>query len=311
MIKKWEDSKKTIHSGDFHGSQNDYDVIDCLECGFKHVVPIPTASFLEDYYKNNFVNNRPEGFFKKIEEDEAWWKISYAEKYDMFEKHINKSHPSILDIGSGLGYFLKDGKERGWQVTGIDPSIESCEYSKSIGVDVVNEYLDEHNYGNLGKFDVVHMHNVIEHLPDPQQMINIALKLLNPNGLICIVSPNDYNPLQLAFVKANNKNKWWIVTPEHINYFSFSSIRKLLEKQGLNILEQTASYPLELFLLMGEDYVSDQMIGRKIHEKRKMLEMALMDTGKEEMRRSLYHNFSELGLGREFTLVAQVKIKHD
>ncbi|MBC8179808.1 class I SAM-dependent methyltransferase [candidate division KSB1 bacterium] len=301
MHKEWQG-----HTGEILGSKNKFDVIECENCDFKHVVPIPTEDFLSEYYKNSFVKNRPSGFYKKMEDDVPWLEIFYNEKYDLFEKHIKKQKPSILDIGSGLGYFIKCGKDRGWQAIGVEPSIESYNYSKKLGLVVVNEYLDEKNYQDLGKIDVVHMHEVLEHLPDPSNMIKLAKNMLNPGGLICIVSPNDFNPLQKAFVKIYDDEKWWISPPEHINYFDFSSIKNLLEKNGFTIVEQTSTFPLEIFLLMGENYISNDKVGKMIHSKRVRFERNINKNGYEEIRRNMYRKLSEIGIGREFCVIGKL-----
>lgn len=308
MDKKWKDTNGKVHSGTCLGSKDEYNVIKCSACGFKHVIPIPTEEFLSNYYTEDFVKNRPKGFYKKIEEDVPWWEIIYNEKYDLLEKYITKQNKSILDIGSGLGYFLKCGKERGWKTVGVEPSLESFDYSMKHGLEIINEYLDEKNYQKLGKYDVVHMHEVIEHLPDPVSMINLGMGMLNPGGLLCIVSPNDFNPLQEAFMKSGKTDQWWISPPEHINYFNFSSISKLLKENGFNILEQTSTFPLELFLLMGDNYIGNSKIGKEIHSKRKQFEMTMYKTGNEEIRRKLYKNISDLGLGRELIIIGQANI---
>jgi len=311
MDKTWKDSKGELHSGHCIGIKDEYNVIECMQCGFKHITPIPTKEFLSEYYKNEFIKKRldkvtADKFYKKMADDYIWLDIFYNEKYDFFEKYIKREKRSIIDIGSGLGFFLRSGNVRNWKTFGIEPSIEAYNYSKENGCNVANEYLDETNYQSFGKFDIVHMHEVIEHLPDPLNMIKISKRMLNEDGLICIVSPNDFNPFQEAFIKYNEVDKWWIAPPEHINYFDFESIEKLLINNGFSILERTSTFPLELFLLMGDNYIGNNEIGSKIHHKRKHFELALMDAGCEQLRRELYKKFSRLGLGREFIIIAKL-----
>jgi len=294
------------HYGNIVYSKYGYDVIECEVCGFKHVIPIPTENFLNEYYKKRFVQNRPTGFFEKMEEDASWWKIVYDEKFDLFERYIDTENRKILDIGSGLGYFLKLGIDRGWSTLGIEPSVDSFKYAQELGLDVINECFGENTYKKLGFFDVIHMHEVLEHLPNPQNIIKLTKKMLNPGGLICIVSPNDFNPLQEAFIAKNEEvGKWWVSPPEHINFFNFESITKLLERNGFSIIEKTSTFPLELFLLMGENYIGNEDLGKKIHCKRKKFEVSLSETGNEELRRRLYQKVSELGLGREFMVIGK------
>jgi 2-polyprenyl-3-methyl-5-hydroxy-6-metoxy-1,4-benzoquinol methylase len=304
-IKKWIAKDGRSHSGELIETSNGFDVIECDECGFKHITPIPTEKFLKKYYKEHFVKNRPKGFYKILEEDYQWQKIFYEEKYDVFEKYINHENRTILDVGSGLGFFLKTGKERGWDVLGVEASLESVEYSIKHGIKVKNEYLNTDNYSSFGKFDVIHMHEVIEHLPDPVRIIEIAREMLKPNGIICIVSPNEFNPLQEAFISNSKIDKWWISPPEHINYFDFSSIRMLLKNNGFDVLEQTSTFPLELFLNMGDNYIGNREVGRNIHKKRVNIETNLHRAGYEKFRRELYKKFSEVGIGREFVVIAK------
>tara|TARA_B100000945_G_scaffold319145_1_gene325715 strand:+ start:1688 stop:2614 length:927 start_codon:yes stop_codon:yes gene_type:complete len=306
MFKKWQDSNYKIHSGELQGSKNEYDAINCNECGFSHVIPIPTESFLSEYYKDSFVKNRPKGFYEKMESDIPWLDIFYNEKYDLFEKYLKKKSPSILDVGSGLGFFLQCGKNRGWDILGVEASIESYNYCIDNGLKIVNQYLDDKNYKKLGSFDVVHMHEVIEHLPDPIKIIRTAKEMLKPNGLLCIASPNDFNPLQNAFVNKKNSFKWWISPPEHINYFNFNSMKKVLEDNGFNVIEQTSTFPLEFFLLMGDNYIGDSKIGKKVHARRVSFEKTLCDQGFEKLRRNIYSSFAKLGIGREFCIISKL-----
>lgn len=308
MDKNWRDKNGIVHKGHCHDSKGEYDVIECSLCGFKHVIPVPTEAFLSEYYKNDFVKNRPKGFYKKLEEDLSWVEIFYNEKFELLEKYTVVKNPSILDIGSGLGFFLNVGKKRGWRPTGVEPSVESADYSRNLGLEIENIYLDTSNFKQLGKFNVVHMHEVLEHLPNPIDMIQLVKKLLKPRGLICIVSPNDYNPLQEAVVNSSSLTKWWLSPPEHINYFDFGSARKLLENAGFKIVEQTATFPLELFLLMGDNYIGNDKVGKIIHNKRVNFENNLNDSGFDNIRRNIYSKFSEIGIGREFCIIGQMNI---
>ena len=177
---------------------------------------------------------------------------------------------------------------------GIEPSTDSCNYSKERGINVINDYLNSKNSLTLGKFDVVHMHEVIEHLPDPGEMINIVKQMLNPGGILCIGSPNDFNPLQKSFVKASGSRQWWISPPEHINYFNFQSIEGLLKTNGFSIAYKTSTFPLEFFLLMGDDYVNSPEVGKEAHSKRVAFEMNMNKSGYESVRRDLSDWFANI-----------------
>lgn len=301
-MNSWVGSDGVVHKGEFLGSKDEFQVIDCETCGFKHIIPIPTKHFLQTYYQKHWVDNRPAEFYKKVESDFEWQKQFYDEKYDVFDKYCQGDTKKIIDIGSGLGLFLKVGKERGWETLGIEPSVESYEYAKRHGIGLENAFFNEENYLSFGTFDVVHMHEVIEHISDPIMMIKMAREILNPGGILCIVSPNEFNPLQNAYVETSGSEKWWISPPEHINYFDFDSITNILGNNGFDIVERTSTFPLELFLLMGDEYVGNDKLGKEIHKKRVNFEKNLSCSESQNLRRNLYKKFAELGLGREFVL---------
>ena len=53
-----------------------------------------------------------------------------------------------------------------------------------------------------------------------------------------------------------------LTPPGHINYFNHNSIAKLYKKNKFDILNQTSTFPIELFLLCGFDYLKDSKKGK-------------------------------------------------
>jgi SAM-dependent methyltransferase len=294
---KWND-----HIGKCITTKNKLTIISCQKCGFKHLIPIPSSNSLTEYYKKSFFEKRP-GLEKVLNDDYDWWKIIYNEKYDYFENFLKSNQRTILDVGCGLGNFLKVGKNREWITKGIDPSEQSVKIAKKNGLDVICGTFSQ-NFLKHEKFDVIHMHEVLEHLPNPIDIIHLVKDHLNPSGLLCIVSPNDFNPLQKILTSQGFSN-WW-VGYEHINYFNLSSLSLLLKKLGFDILFKTTTFPIELFLLMGDNYIDDKKMGRKIHNKRKNLEFTFLNSDNEELRRKIYKSFSKLNMGRELIIIARL-----
>jgi hypothetical protein len=69
------------------------------------------------------------------------------------------------------------------------------------------------------------------------------------------------------------------------------------------LLEST--FPIDLFLLMGDNYVGDDALGRACHGRRMLLEQRLFDAGANETKRKLYRAFAEAGLGREVFIIGR------
>ena len=299
-------TNKIKHYGQVIDSKDSFDIIECETCGFKHIIPIPTPKELNNLYKEEFYSTAKPRYFKEVEEDLEWWKMTYSNYYQLFEKYCQKEPKRLLDIGSGPGYFLKAGKELGWDVLGFEPSKQAYKYSLKLGLNIVNDFFNEKDAKKFGKFDVVYMNTVIEHLPDPISLIKTAKKVLKPQGIICIIAPNDYNPLQNILKKNLGYENWWTAPPQHVNYFDFKSIRKLLERLGFEITESLGTFPMEFFLLSGDNYVGNPALGRKCHLKRKTFEKNMYKYDREQLN-TIYKFLSKQGVGREFIVIGRIK----
>lgn len=296
--------KSATHPGKIIDHVNGYDIISCESCGFRHVLPLPDAKQLEKIYQEEYYTLEKPDYFKHYEEDKAWWQLCYDDRYDYFEQHLLSHQRKIIDVGSGPGLFLLRGKERGWETLGIEPSHHAAAYSQHLGLTIRNEFFNAQTK-NLTPVDVIHMSAVLEHIPHPQDLLTIAHRLLNPGGLICVVVPNDYNPFQNTLRKVDHYSPWWLAPPHHINYFTPSSLQFLLEKSGFTVTETSTTFPIDIFLLMGENYTKDSALGRQCQAKRKRFEMLLNQAGLNHLRRKLYQLFAECDVGREIVLFAQ------
>lgn len=297
--REWE-----IHRGDILDSKNGFDVIDCEACQFKHVVPIPTSEELNAFYEQKFYETKSE-YFQQHREQLEWWNFVNGERYERLEGLLSGKPGTILDIGSGPGFFLQLGKERGWEVLGLEPGSQAVEHARNLGVKVIQGSWCQIKPEQLGLFDVVHVGWAMEHLPDPKAFVKACSRLVKPGGFLCTVVANDYNPLQQILHDHFEYEPWWVVPPEHINYFDIASLKQLFESSGFECVNVTTSFPLELFLLMGENYVGDPKVGRQCHNRRKSLELSLAQSQTPELKKQLYKAFSNLGLGRDIEMIVQ------
>lgn len=292
------------HHGDVLDSVGGFDVIDCESCGFKHIVPIPTPEQLDEVYRKEYYSSEKPLYFERAREDADWWDSVYADRYDTLEESLPPERRRLLDVGSGPGSFLLHGKRRGWQTLGVEPSCQAAEYSASLGLDVVEGFLTGELAPELGTFDAINANQVFEHLPDPRGMVRLLYDMLAPGGVLCICVPNDYNPFQATLRDACDYAPWWVAPPHHINYFDGDSLGMLLSAAGFDVVRREATFPIDLFLLMGESYVGDDELGRRCHARRKAFELNLVQGGRNDLKRKLYSSLAELGVGREVVLYA-------
>ena len=292
-------------------------IIDCKSCKFIHVIPLPTKIELSQHYKKNYYTKIKPNYIKKYQKELDYWNLIFDEKLNFLETKIKRKNKSIFDLGSGSGYFLKRAKEKGWKVDGIEPNLVAANHSKKIGIPVVNDFFENINIDKMKKFDSINLFDVLEHVSNPIELLKNCHKLLRSKGIIMIEVPNDYNPLQKIVQQSLKKDQYWLTLltksrnyhwsskMDHINYFNFSSLRKLLKKLQFNVIYEQSTFPLELFLLMGDDYLKNEKIGKNIHKKRMIMEKNLMNNKNQEIKENLYHKFAQLGIGRTAIFFAQ------
>ncbi len=194
-------------------------------------------------------------------------------------------------------------------MAGIEPSLEASEAARSRGLTVydadVNEFIEQNSADGNARFDVITFLNVLEHVADPISLLDAAKRLLVRQGIVCIVVPNDFSELQTAARKALNKEPWWIAIPDHINYFNFDSLHAILEDMGFEIIHSQADFPMELFLLMGDDYIGSPEVGRDCHAKRVRFESSIDG----ELRRKIYQALAQIGIGRTCLVLGRLRSK--
>jgi 2-polyprenyl-3-methyl-5-hydroxy-6-metoxy-1,4-benzoquinol methylase len=134
---------------------------------------------------------------------------------------------SVLDVGCSTGAFLFQLKQLGgYAVTGTDVAGPALDYAESRGINVLRESFLEHDFGSA-QFDAITFWAVLEHLMHPRLFLEKAAGLLKPGGYCFILVPN----LKSLAVRLLGP-KYRYVMPDHVNYFSASTLRTLVEKTG-------------------------------------------------------------------------------
>ncbi len=296
-----------IHVGTVLHSHGEFDVIDCETCGFKHIIPLPSEEELCVIYKHEYhVKDKPLMLTHQLE-DKDWLETVNNTRLEKLEDYLG-GVGSILDVGCGNGFFLTQAQQRGWDVTGIEPSMQAAAYAQSQGLHVLCTTFDDQSASTLDHYDVIHLGDVLEHVPDPVAVLQRSFAQLNPNGLIAIGVPNEYTPIQKILHEDLDTRPWWVAPPHHINYFDEKTLSSLLTRCGFSPFHSEVSFPMELFLLMGQNYLDDPECGRACHAMRKTLELNLTRSGNRDVLDHLYHCFAQVGMGRTLFIIARKTI---
>ncbi len=296
----------------------EYRVVEDPEWGYRRLDPIPDAGQLSRFYESRYCDlvrkcgrapdlTRITAGGPEADREIEWLRGTlYADILDIASSAaVPAGSPRALDIGCGTGDFVAFLSEKGWQAEGLEPSVEIAAMGQKRGLRVatstLEQYLPHWRADRARPFSLVSLLNVLEHVPDPAGLVRNVAAVTAPGGLLVVRVPNDFNALQLSAQRSLGKAPWWIAIPDHINYFTYASLRGLLVRLGWEVVYAQADFPMELFLLMGEDYVARPEVGKACHEKRRLFELSVPGPD----RRTWYRALAEAGLGRNALMVAK------
>ncbi len=166
-------------------------------------------SYGEDYYSSPITRKR------------------FNELLTTFEPYRQTNR--LLDVGCGTGDFLLAARDRGWECSGTEFSPKAVEICRKKGLNVLQGDLKSLT-GQLPVFDVITSFEVIEHINTPREEMETIKEHLRPGGMFYLTTPN-FNSL-IRMLLGNRYDA--IVFPEHLSYFSPTSLKFLMHAAGFH-----------------------------------------------------------------------------
>jgi glycosyltransferase involved in cell wall biosynthesis/SAM-dependent methyltransferase len=157
-------------------------------------------------------------------------KKATADRYlDLISRYRGSGPGRLIEIGCGTGEFLERANARGFDVTGIEYSVHTCEkaFKRLDGCGRVicgeiDALADESE-----SYDVCVLSDVIEHVRNPRLFLQHVHRLLKPDGVIFIAVPS-LDSWSARFLKS----RWIEFKPEHLFYFNAATLQTLLFHGG-------------------------------------------------------------------------------
>ncbi len=272
------------------------------KCGFRYVSQ-PEGSSYRDIYETDFYEREKPDYLSKSELETVYWTLLWEQRLTRVENCSGK-RGLVLDIGAGGGFFLKTARSCKWFISGIEPSRIARKFAQEkFDIHLDKGFLEEELI-RIFSPDFINLCLVLEHMEDPRKILGILFKEMKPEAMLWIEVPNDFSSLQKVITNQLGKTQWWIVPKHHVNYFDFNSLGKLLEDVGFLEIDRMGSYPMELFALMGKDYIGDDEVGAEIHEMRMKMEMNIINEDPNILL-NMYRSFARAGIGRTCNFLVQ------
>jgi 2-polyprenyl-3-methyl-5-hydroxy-6-metoxy-1,4-benzoquinol methylase len=149
-----------------------------------------------------------------------------------------------LEVGSSYGWFLELAKKNNINCIGIEPEELIWKQSCEKGFNVIKGFFPNDLPNDLNNFDFIIFNDVLEHIPDVNQVLAACHKLLKDDGILIINIPlNNGVFYKLAkifndFGIKNFLNRLWQFDfhSPHFYYFNKISLEKILGKNSFKII---------------------------------------------------------------------------
>ncbi len=137
-----------------------------------------------------------------------------------------------LDVGCGRGDLASVLVDRGWRVTGVEPSPDACAVAASRGVDARQGTLADVPLEPGAYTGAVFQHS-LEHVIDPVSDLRLVGRALAAGGLVSITVPNFGSWQARRF-----GSRWFhLDLPRHRAHFTPKGLRAALEAAGLEVID--------------------------------------------------------------------------
>jgi 2-polyprenyl-3-methyl-5-hydroxy-6-metoxy-1,4-benzoquinol methylase len=133
----------------------------------------------------------------------------------------------LLDFGCGSGTFLRRMDALGWDVTGLDFSQAAVDAVRASGIKAFAGTLP-HPELKPASFDLITMRHSLEHVPDPQPVLQAAFDLLVPGGMLEIQVPN-YGSWEIEHYKDAAHT---LDLPRHLLHWETKTLGDILARFG-------------------------------------------------------------------------------
>lgn len=231
-------------------TKEDFHLSKCSNCEFIFTNPRPDKEHIGKYYQSDVYvshSDTKKGIINKLYHSVR--KKSLKNKVSIVKEYSPEAK-TILDYGSGTGYFPEILKQYQYEVYAFEPDENARKQTKDKIKDNVYDNIDELPDK---KFDVITLWHVLEHIHDLNETIIKLTQKLKPKGTIIVAVPNHNAPERDYY-----KNEWAAYdVPRHLYHFTKNSIKELFKKHKYSLKDVLPmKYDSYYVSLLSEEYIT-------------------------------------------------------
>lgn len=164
---------------------------------------------------------------------DSW--LAHAKEYAdrMISRFGLNQSSQVVEIASNDGYLLRNFREKGIPVLGIEPAANVAKVAEEAGIPTLVKFFGVQTarelVGEGRQADLLLGNNVLAHVPDINDFVAGMKILLKPEGVITMEFPH---LLQLM-----DKSQFDTIYHEHFSYLSFITAQRIFEKHGITLFD--------------------------------------------------------------------------
>jgi SAM-dependent methyltransferase len=175
-------------------------------------------------------------------------------KIAFFYRHLAPLRPcSVLELGCGHGLILQSLRD--CDAIGVEIDESEAAIARANGLDVRVGHAGRYDAGR--KFDALIASEVIEHMLEPQSLLDNAARHLRPGGMLLLTTPNGYGYYELSerhlnpkyLVRSNNLLRRLLGKApykrgdgfDHCQWFTMGQLLRMTRKAGFSLIDQENS----------------------------------------------------------------------
>jgi SAM-dependent methyltransferase len=217
-------SRQTAHLLRF--KKNGSDILQCTVCGLGRAEASdfdPTTYYTADYFSGGHADG-----YSDYRGAEAVLRREFAGTVDFICGFCGGG--KLLEVGCAYGFFLQEAS-RHFEVAGIELAEDAAAHCRGQGLQVWQGVADAATLEQIGSLDVIVLLDVIEHLPQPRETLELCSRRLNPGGVI-VITTGDF----ASMLAKLSGPAWRLMTPpQHLWYFTPESMRGIAAGLGLAV----------------------------------------------------------------------------
>jgi 2-polyprenyl-3-methyl-5-hydroxy-6-metoxy-1,4-benzoquinol methylase len=208
-------------------------LLKCRSCSLEFLDPLPAPDDLQRIYTAEYYRSwgMTGGGNPAVD---AMKKLTFANHLRRAREYIGGDDRGgdLLDIGTATGLLLEVAREQGFEPYGIEISDYAAGLaSAKFGAGRIHNGTLQTAPFKDGRFSAITMTDLLEHVADPLDTLTRVRRLLRPDGIVLITTPNTASLTRLAMGR-----KWTHYKVEHLYYLNPRSMALLAGKAGFQIL---------------------------------------------------------------------------